>query len=66
MAMTVEILYSGLFLDLSGDLFGATPGGGPLGDGAAFEVAKTSSGYASTPTLLVSFNGDDGSSPLPT
>ena len=28
-----------------------------------FEIAKTTTGYASTPTILVSFNGTDGSNP---
>ena len=28
-----------------------------------FEIAKTASGYASTPTTLVSFNGTDGAVP---
>ena len=30
------------------------------GDGTVFEIAKTVTGYASTPTTLVSFNGTDG------
>ncbi len=29
-----------------------------------FEIAKTATGYASTPTTLVSFNGTDGAAPL--
>jgi hypothetical protein len=29
------------------------------GDGRVFEIAKTGSGYASTPTTLVSFNGTE-------
>ena len=28
-----------------------------------FEIAKTPTGYASTPTTLVSFNGTDGDDP---
>ena len=29
-----------------------------------FEIAKTAGGYATTPTTLVSFNGNDGSEPF--
>ena len=29
-----------------------------------FEIAKTASGYASTPTTLVSFNGTNGADPV--
>ena len=50
----------GLIADANGDLFGTTRGGGANGDGTVFEIAKTASGYASTPTTLVSFNGADG------
>ena len=49
-----------LAADAAGDLFGTTISGGASGDGVVFEIAKTSSGYASTPTVLVSFNGSDG------
>jgi hypothetical protein len=38
--------------------------GGAYGQGTVFEVAKTASGYASTPTTLVSFNGADGARPF--
>ena len=51
---------SNLIMDASGDLFGTTDAGGANGDGVVFEIAKTSSGYASTPTVLASFNGSDG------
>ena len=54
----------GLFLDASGDVFGPTFDGGVDGYGTIFEIAKTSSGYASTPTVLVSLNSADGSLPL--
>jgi len=37
--------------------------GGASDHGTVFEILKTSSGYASTPTTLVSFNGKDGSHP---
>ena len=46
----------GLIADAAGDLFGTTEGGGMYGDGTVFEIAKTSTGYAGTPTTLVSFN----------
>lgn len=52
-----------LIADAAGDLFGTTYSGGADGDGAVFEIAKTAGGYASTPTILVSFNGTDGSDP---
>jgi uncharacterized repeat protein (TIGR03803 family) len=50
-----------LIADAHGDLFGTTLQGGAYGDGTVFEIAKTASGYASTPTTLVSFNGANGS-----
>jgi uncharacterized repeat protein (TIGR03803 family) len=55
--------YSGLIADASGNLFGTTIGGGASGSGTVFEVAKTSSGYASTPITLVSFDGTNGAGP---
>jgi hypothetical protein len=49
-------------------LFGTTGDGGAHGGGTVFEVAKTAGGYASTPTVLVSFcaqtNCTDGSNPF--
>ena len=45
-----------LIADASGDLFGAAGAAGAAGDCTVFEIAKTSSGYASTPTALVSFS----------
>ena len=51
---------AGLIADAAGDLFGTTKSGGANGDGTVFEIAKTSAGYASTPTVLASFNGADG------
>jgi uncharacterized repeat protein (TIGR03803 family) len=56
--------YAGLLADTDGNLFGTTQNGGVAGDGTVFEIVKTSGGYASTPTILVSFNGVDGSQPL--
>ncbi len=49
-----------LIANAAGDLFGTTYQGGAYGDGAVFEIAKTSDGYASAPTLLASFNGSNG------
>ena len=50
----------GLVADAKGDLFGTTAAGGSPGEaapaGTVFEIAKTATGYASTPTTLVSFN----------
>jgi T5SS/PEP-CTERM-associated repeat protein/uncharacterized repeat protein (TIGR03803 family) len=53
-----------LITDASGDLFGTTVGGGVNNDGTVFEIAKTSTGYASAPTTLVTFNGANGVSPV--
>jgi uncharacterized repeat protein (TIGR03803 family) len=53
----------GLIADAHGDLFGTTRQGGANNDGTVFEIAKTATGYASTPTTLVSFNGTNGSFP---
>src|SRR4051812_23856984 len=49
--------YGSLIADATGDLFGTTTGG------TVFEIAKTATGYASTPTTLVRFNGSDGALP---
>jgi hypothetical protein len=53
----------GLIADAAGDLFGTTGSGGAYGYGTVFEIAKTGSGYASTPTTLFSFHDADGESP---
>jgi len=61
---------SSLILDDHGNLFGTTFLGGAssgingLGFGTVFEITHTASGYASTPTTLVSFNGADGANPV--
>jgi uncharacterized repeat protein (TIGR03803 family) len=52
-----------LLIDAAGNLFGTTLQGGSSSDGTVFEIAKTDSGYASTPTTLVNFNGTNGSRP---
>jgi hypothetical protein len=45
-----------LILDAIGNIFGMTQAGGAhLGKGTVFELAKTASGYASTPNILYSF-----------
>ena len=55
---------AGLIADAAGDLFGTTQaGGGANNDGTVFEIVKTASGYASTPTVLFSFDGTHGASP---
>ena len=53
-----------LLVDASGNLFGATENGGTSGNGTLFELAKVGNGYASTPTVLVNFNGTDGQYPV--
>ena len=60
---------AGLIRDAAGDLFGTTSGGGRIGGvnddyGTVFEIANTATGYASTPTTLLNFNGADGSDPV--
>ena len=52
-----------LLADAKGNLFGTTYGGGAFGAGTVFELAKTATGYASSVTSLVSFNGSNGSTP---
>ena len=52
-----EIPTAGLIMDVAGDLFGTTKGGGASGFGTVFEIVKTAAGYAGTPTTLVSFDG---------
>ncbi len=56
---------SALILDAAGNLFGTTSSGGPpvLFYGTAFKIAKTATGYADTPTTLVSFDGWNGAAP---
>jgi uncharacterized repeat protein (TIGR03803 family) len=55
--------YGNLIFDSNGNLFGTTVGGGANGYGTVFEIAKTANGYASTPTILVSFNSSNGANP---
>ena len=53
--VAIVITLAGLIADDKGNLFGTTSVGGAHGGGTVFEVAKTVSGYASTPTIVVSF-----------
>jgi hypothetical protein len=55
--------YAGLIADAAGDLFGTTTAGGADGSGTVFEIPYIDGSYASTPTILVSFNGTNGADP---
>jgi uncharacterized repeat protein (TIGR03803 family) len=55
---------NGLIADAAGNLFGTTAFGGATNQGTAFEIAKTANGYASTPTVLVSFGGTGDTGPI--
>ena len=46
---------AGLIADTAGNLFGTTQSGGANNSGTVFEIAKTASGFASTPSILYSF-----------
>jgi uncharacterized repeat protein (TIGR03803 family) len=52
-----------LVRDAAGDLFGTTLRGGTFGFGTVFEIPYVDGSYASTPIVLVSFNGSDGFTP---
>jgi hypothetical protein len=58
-----------LIIDAQGDLLGTTNSGGASGDGTVFEIKNTGTlaapNYASAPTTLISFDGTDGSVPVP-
>ena len=56
-------LQGGLIVDANGNLFGTTQWGGANGDGTVFKIARTATGYANTPTILLNFNGTDGANP---
>ena len=53
-----------MLTDTNGDLFGTTVIGGAEGYGTVFEIANTPTGYASTPTTLVSFDAANGRYPI--
>lgn len=60
---------AGLIEDSAGDLFGTTENGGMNNQGTVFEITKTATGYASTPTTLINFDNtnvltSDGALPL--
>jgi uncharacterized repeat protein (TIGR03803 family) len=54
---------SGLIMDGFGDLYGTTPGGGTNGLGTVYELSPAVGG-SWTETVLLSFDGENGSSPL--
>ena len=56
--------HGSLIADFNGDLFGTTSTGPGFDGGTVFEIVKTAGGYASTPTTLVTFDGDNGSGPV--
>jgi uncharacterized repeat protein (TIGR03803 family) len=54
-----------LIADAAGDLFGTTYGVGAINNsGTVFEILKTSTGYASTPITLASFDASNGAGPI--
>src|SRR6185369_7542943 len=56
----------GLIVDAHGNLFGPAAYGGAFRAGAVFEIPKINGVYASTPTVLASFNISNGVSPFGT
>ncbi len=50
----------GVLIDAGGNLFGTSQLGGANNDGAVFEIARTTTGYAAAPTVLASFTGANG------
>ena len=57
------IAQNGLISDANGNLFATAWQLGAPGDGTVYEIAKTPSGYSSTPVTLATFNGANGSGP---
>jgi hypothetical protein len=55
---------AGLITDITGDLFGTTQAGGTNHLGTVFEILKTTSGYAASPTVLFNFDGGNGARPV--
>lgn len=54
---------AGLIVDTEGNLFGTTCYGGTYDLGTVFEIAKTATGYGTSPITLISFNGANGAVP---
>ena len=74
MALTLKVLVNfgiggprdppgDLIVDANGNLLGTTNQGGNNDIGAVFEIANTATGYAGTPTTLVSFDDTNGRLP---
>ncbi len=59
--------WAGLVADSNGNLFGTTRDGGTYNLGTVFEIPRdpnnTLTGYATSPTTLFSFTGDNGANP---
>ena len=62
-AATGSAVFSALAMDAQGNLFGVARDGGAGSVGSIFELVKTGGGYASTPTLLYSFDYTLGALP---
>jgi len=58
-----QVPFAGLLADANGNLFGTTGYGGSSNLGVVFEIVKTASGYAGTPTILYNFDGAHGANP---
>jgi uncharacterized repeat protein (TIGR03803 family) len=55
---------AGLIIDISGNLYGTTAGGGASGYGTVFEVSPPTAPYVGwTETVLHAFSGGDGGNP---
>ncbi len=54
--------YGSLLIDAAGNLFGTTVSGGGAADtyGTVFKIAKTATGYGTSPITLASFNFNGG------
>jgi uncharacterized repeat protein (TIGR03803 family) len=56
-------LFGTVVADSQGNLYGTTDEGGEYGDGTMYEIVKTATGYVSTPTILINFDGTNGAHP---
>jgi uncharacterized repeat protein (TIGR03803 family) len=63
-ATSGRLPFAGLVAYANGNLFGAANAGGANNDGTIFEVAKTAGGYASSPIIVVTFDGANGAFPV--